>query len=408
MKFCSIPEAMKEIKNGKMLIIVDSPFRENEGDFFFPAKLATAKKVNFLIKQGGGLVCVAISKNQALNLHLPLMVNGLFNTEKTKVNFGLSVNASKCISTGISAYDRSKTIKILAEPKAKPSDLARPGHIFPLIAETEGLAKRQGHTEAAVALCKLAGFFPAGVLCEIIRDDGKMAKLPDLLKIAQKFNLKIVLIKELLKWLEKNPLEKEGPLKSIIRVAESLLPTNYGTFKIIIYKTIMDNREHSVLLMESKKNAPTLVRIHSQCLTGDTFLSLKCDCREQLHQSMKIISKNKRGVIIYLNQEGRGIGLANKIMTYGLQEKGLDTVEANNAIGFSADERDYQTAAEILKDLNISKITLLTNNPQKTNDLISYGINVQKIIPLRIKPNRINRDYLLTKKIKLGHNLSNV
>ncbi|MBU4481163.1 GTP cyclohydrolase II, partial [Patescibacteria group bacterium] len=275
-------------------------------------------------------------------------------------------------------------------------------------AETEGLAKRQGHTEAAVALCKLAGFFPAGVLCEIIRDDGKMAKLPDLLKIAQKFNLKIVLIKELLKWLEKNPLKKEGPLKSIIRVAESLLPTNYGIFKIIIYKTIIDNREHSVLLMESQKNAPMIVRIHSQCLTGDTFLSLKCDCREQLHQSMKIISKNKRGVIIYLNQEGRGIGLANKIMTYGLQEKGLDTVEANNAIGFSADERDYQTAAEILKDLNISKITLLTNNPQKTNDLISYGINVQKIIPLRIKPNRINRDYLLTKKIKLGHNLSNV
>ncbi len=388
-----------------MLIIVDSPSRENEGDFFFPAKLATAKKVNFLIKQGGGLVCAAITKNQALNLQLPLMVNGLFNTEKTKVNFALSVNASKGISTGISAYDRSKTIKILAEPKAKPSDLTRPGHIFPLIAASEGLAKRQGHTEAAVALAKLAGFFPAGVICEIIRDDGKMAKLPDLLKVAQKFNLKIVLIKELLKWLEKNPLKKEKPLKSVNRVAESLLPTAYGTFKIIIYKTIMDNREHSVLLIGSQKNAPMPVRIHSQCLTGDTFLSLKCDCREQLHQSMKLISQNKRGVIIYLNQEGRGIGLANKIRTYGLQEKGLDTVEANKAIGFSADERDYQAAAEILKDLNISTIILLTNNPQKTNDLRSYGINVQKIMPLRTKPNHINRDYLLTKKIKLGHNL---
>jgi len=404
--FCSISEAIKEIKKGKMLIIVDSPSRENEGDFYFPAQLVTPAKVNFLLTYGKGLVCVAVGKSQAVKLQLSLMVDRVDNTEKTGVNFSISVNAAYGITTGVSAYDRSKTIRVLSNPKAKPSDLTRPGHVFPLIAEDGGLLKRSGHTEAAVVLSQLAGYNPSGVLCEILRTDGRTAKISDLAKLAEKFHLKIVSIQDLIRYLKLHPIPNDIQTGNVIRIASSSLPTKYGTFQISIYKSLIDDKEHTALSMGSSKNAPALVRIHSQCLTGDTLYSLKCDCGEQLKQSMKIISKNKNGLIIYLNQEGRGIGLSNKIRAYQLQDKGLDTVEANKALGFAADVRDYQIAADILKDLGITRIALLTNNPTKSEQLGSYGITVVNTIPLEVVPNAINRLYLQAKKHKLGHHLT--
>ncbi|MBI3379575.1 GTP cyclohydrolase II [Candidatus Gottesmanbacteria bacterium] len=406
--FCSITAAIKEIKKGKMLIIVDSPSRENEGDFYFPAELVTPRKVNFLLTYGKGLVCVAISKAQAAKLQLSLMVDRVDNTEKTKVNFSVSVNAARGITTGISAYDRSKTIKLLAGANSKPEDFTRPGHVFPIIAQDEGLFKRSGHTEAAVAISTLAGFNNGGVLCEILRQDGKVASVKDLINIARKFNIKIVSINDLINYLKKHPNPSNNNVNSVMKIASSLLPTKYGLFHIIIYKSLIDDREHAVLSMSSVKNGPTLTRIHSQCLTGDTLLSLKCDCREQLHQSMKIISQNKNGLIIYLNQEGRDIGLSNKIKAYYLQDKGLDTVEANEALGFAPDARDYKIAADILKDIGISKVILLTNNPNKIQQLNSYGITIQSQIPLEVSPTALNKEYLRIKKQKLGHLLESI
>lgn len=406
--FCSVPQAIKEIRRGNMLIVVDSPKRENEGDLYFPADLVTPQKVNFMIKNGGGLICVAITRSQAARFELPLMVEPVHNTEKTGINFSISVNAAQGITTGISAYDRAKTIKVLATPSPKPSHLTRPGHVFPLIAEDEGILKRPGHTEAAVTLSTLAGFHPLGVLCEILRSDGKMARIDDLVTLASTFNLKIVSIKDLVSYIKKRPLGNSSHTRSTVRVASSLLPTMYGTFEIIIYQSLLDRREHAVLRMRQKQTPPTLVRIHSQCLTGDTFLSLKCDCREQLYRSMKLIRQNKSGLIIYLNQEGRGIGLSNKIKAYRLQEKGLDTVEANQALHLPIDARDYQIAAEILHDLGISSINLLTNNPQKVKQLRRWGIIVTQRLPLEISPHPYNRHYLSTKKRKLYHLLAQV
>ena len=406
--FCSITDAIEEIKKGKMLIIVDNPTRENEGDFYFPADLVTPAKVNFLLTRGKGLVCVAISKSQAAKLQLSLMVDRVDNTEKTKVNFSVSVNAASGITTGVSAYDRAKTIKLLAGVNSKPEDLTRPGHVFPLIAEERGLLKRSGHTEAAVAISALAGFNNGGVLCEILKADGKMAKLSDLIQLAKKLRLKIVSIQDLIIYLKTHPVDNNIQRNSVIKIASSHLPTVYGTFKIIIYKTLLDRREHTVLQMSEEQKEPTLVRIHSQCATGDTFLSLKCDCRDQLHQSMKIIFENKSGLIIYLNQEGRGIGLSNKIKAYALQDKGLDTVESNNALGFVPDARDYQIAADILKDLGISRVILLTNNPNKIQQLNTYGITIQSQIPLEVTPTALNKDYLRIKKQKLGHILESI
>ncbi|MBI4991237.1 GTP cyclohydrolase II [Candidatus Gottesmanbacteria bacterium] len=406
--FCSITDAIKEIKKDKMLIIVDNPTRENEGDFYFPAELVTPNKINFLLTYGKGLVCAAIGKSQAAKLQLTLMVDRVDNTEKTKVNFSVSVNAAQGITTGVSAYDRANTIRVLSNPKSKPYDLTRPGHVFPLIAEAEGLLQRSGHTEAAVTLSTLADFNPSGVLCEILKEDGRTAKISDLIKLAKKLRLKIVSIQDLIKYLKTHPISNNIQRASVIRVASSSLPTKYGIFQISIYKSLIDDREHAALSMGSPKNVPILVRIHSQCLTGDTFYSLKCDCREQLEQSMKIISKNKNGLIIYLNQEGRGIGLSNKIKAYQLQDKGLDTVEANKALGFAPDARDYQIAADILKDLGISKVILLTNNPNKIQQLRSLGITIQSQIPLEVTPTALNKDYLRIKKQKLGHLLESI
>lgn len=403
--FVTIPQAIEEITQGKMLIIIDNPDRENEGDFYIPADKATPDSILTMIKLGGGLICTAITKQQAVSLQLPLMVDPLENSEKTKVNFTVSVNTKKGISTGISAYDRLETIKILANPKSSPSDLSRPGHVFGLLAKNGGVLERDGHTEAAVDLARLAGFIPAGVLCEIVGKDGKMARIPELLELSKKLNIKIISIKDLIRYLKKNPLNKLEHCKEVIKTATTtLLPTKYGSFQLIIYKSIIDNREHMVLVKGAIKDT-VFLRIHSQCFTGDTLLSLRCDCGEQLHQSMKLINKFGSGVILYLNQEGRGIGLTNKIKAYALQDKGHDTVEANESLGFPADARQYKIAADILNDLDISKVNLLTNNPDKEKQLIKSGIEVNQITPLEIKPNKVNKQYLTIKKQKLAHRL---
>jgi 3,4-dihydroxy 2-butanone 4-phosphate synthase/GTP cyclohydrolase II len=405
--FVTIPQAIKEIKQGKMLIIIDNPNRENEGDFYIPADKATPNSILTMIRLGGGLICAAITKEQAVCLKLPLMVEPLENNEKTKVNFTVSVSAKKGITTGVSTFDRLKTIEILANPKSSPSDLSRPGHVFGLVAKNGGSLERDGHTEAAIDLARLAGFTPAGVLCEIVGTDGKMAKLPELIKLSQKINIKIISIKDLVKYLKKNPLPHLDDVRETIKTAASTLPTKYGKFRLIVYKSVIDNKEHIVLIKGEIKDT-MLLRIHSQCITGDTFLSLKCDCGEQLHQSMDLINKNGSGVILYLNQEGRGIGLTNKIKAYALQDQGCDTVEANKSLGLPIDARQYKVAVDILKDLGILKINLLTNNPDKEKQLSKFGIEIVKTTSLETKPNKVNRSYLLIKKRKLGHLLNQI
>lgn len=404
--FATIPEAIQDIKQGKLLIVIDNPIRENEGDFYIPVDKATHESILTMIKLGGGLICTAITKQQAVRLQLPLMIDPLENSEKTKVNFTVSVNAKIGITTGVSVFDRLKTIKTLADPKSIPSDLSLPGHVFGLVAKNGGVLERDGHTEAAVDLTKLAGFTPAGVLCEIVGKDGNMAKLPELVELSQRLNIKMISIKDLIKYLKKNSLPRlDDDNKEIIKTATSMIPTKYGRFQLIVYKSVVNNREH-IALIKGEIEEPSLLRIHSQCITGDTLLSLRCDCREQLHKSMKLISKNGSGVILYLNQEGRGIGLTNKIKAYALQDKDHDTVEANESLGFPADARGYKIAADILKDLGILKLSLLTNNPDKEKQLSFFGIDVVATIPLEIKPNKMNKKYLTTKKQKLSHRLN--
>lgn len=401
----TIPEAIEDIKQGKMLIIVDNPKRENEGDFYIPTDKATPQSILTMIKSGGGLICSAITKQQASHMLLPLMVDPLENKERTKVNFTVSVNSKIGITTGVSAFDRLKTIKVLANPKSSPDDLSRPGHVAGLVAKNGGVLERDGHTEAAVDLARLARLTPAGVLCEIVGKNGKMAKIPELLELSKKLDIKIISIKDLIRYLKKNPLDKLEHGKEVIKTAATtLLPTKHGNFQLTVYKSIIDNREHVALVKGEIKDA-VFLRVHSQCLTGDTLLSLRCDCKEQLHKSMKLINKFGSGVILYLNQEGRGIGLTNKIKAYALQDQGHDTVEANESLGFPIDARRYKVAADILKDLGVSKIHLLTNNPDKEKQLIKFGIEITKTTPLETKPNKINKIYLTTKKQKLAHRL---
>lgn len=405
--FSPIPEALADIKKGKMIIIIDDPKRENEGDFFVPAEKITPEHILTMIRYGGGLVCTAMTQEQAQRLHLPLMVNAEENTEKTKVNFTYSVNAKKGITTGVSAFDRAKTIQILANPKSKPTDIVMPGHVPGLVAKQKGLLERKGHTEAAVNLAQLAGFLPAGVLCEIVGKDGQMAKQDELFALAQKLDIKIITIHDLATYLKSHPLPKKETVPSVKKTATSMLPTKYGTFQINVYKSILDNREDVVLVKGELKKEPVLTRIHSKCFTGDTFFSLKCDCGEQLSTSMQMIGE-KGGVLVYLDQEGRGIGLSQKILAYALQEKGFDTVEANHELGLPTDSRDYLVAAEILRDLKIKKITLLTNNPDKIEQMEKNGITVVERIAVETVPNKTNRSYLVVKKQKLGHTLRNV
>ena len=401
--FSSIPEALEDIKNGKLIILIDNPDRENEGDFFMPAETATPQKVNFMLHNGRGLLCVALDAQQARRLELTPMVPLYQNTETTKVNFTVSVNAKHGISSGVSAYDRAKTIQVLSNATSEPKDITKPGHVFPLIAHQGGLKARQGHTEASVVLSTLAGYRPSGVICEILKEDGEMAKLPDLIKIAKKFHVRLVSIADIERYIKNHPTTSPN-LSSVQRTATAELPTKYGSFYMHVFRSANDSLEHTALVMGDLRT-PMLVRVHSQCLTGDTFGSKLCDCGEQLHISLKLIKEQGSGVLLYLNQEGRGIGLTAKVQAYAKQKAGLDTVEANLALGFGADERDYQVAADMLHELGISEIELLTNNLDKKSALEKYDIKVSKRLPIETIPTTANRKYLTTKKIKLGHQL---
>ena len=396
MKLNSIEEAIEDVRKGKIVIVVDDENRENEGDFIAAAEKVTPELVNFMIKFGRGLLCAPLTSKRCEELKLDLMVGK--NTDPLKTQFTISVDKiGKNCTTGISASDRSETIKALANPKTKEEDLARPGHIFPLKAMDGGVLRRSGHTEAAVDLCKLANLKPAGIIVEIMNDDGSMARLPELIKISKKFNLKIISIEDLIKYR----LKTESSIKKEVEVN---MPTKYGHFKLISFKEINSNYEHLAMVKgEWKKNEPILVRVHSSCFTGDILGSLRCDCGDQLTDSIKMIEKEKKGLILYMNQEGRGIGLGNKLRAYKLQEEGIDTVEANLKLGFKEDERDYGIGAQILRDLNITKIKLLTNNPKKRAGLVGYGLEIVENVPIKTKPNKHNKNYILTKKNKMGH-----
>ena len=395
----TIEEAIEDIKNGKVVIVVDDYDRENEGDFVVAAEKITPEIVNFMATHGRGLICAPLTESRCKELELELMVGKNTALHETPFTVSVDLNGHGC-TTGISAADRAKTIYALIDDKTKPEDLGRPGHIFPLMARENGVLKRAGHTEAVVDLTRLAGLKVGGALVEIMNEDGTMARLPQLMKIADKFNLKIISIEDLIKYrLEFDSL--------IIRGDKVKLPTDYGNFEMIPFKQTNNGLEHSALIKGSwEPDEQILVRIHSSCVTGDIFASQRCDCGHQLHESMKMIEKAGKGVIVYLDQEGRGIGLMNKISAYKLQEKGLDTVEANLHLGFKADERDYGVGAQILRSLGVRKMTLITNNPSKKAGLKGYGLEICAIQHIEIKPNKFNKFYLKTKKDKMGHELN--
>ncbi len=393
--FCKVEEAIEEIKNGKIIIVVDDEDRENEGDFICAAEYVTPDVINFMITHGRGLVCVAVNGKRLDELGLPLMVdknNALHGTP-----FTVSVDAVEGATTGISAADRAMTIKKIIDAKSKPTDFAKPGHIFPLRAFDEGVLRRAGHTEAAVDLCKLSNMKPAGVLCEILRENGEMARVPHLKEIAKKFDLKILTVQALIQYR----IQRE---KLIEKITDIDFPTEHGHFRLHLYQSLLDGKKQ-VAIVKDKLNSgePILVRMHSECLTGDVFHSLRCDCHDQLNRALDQVNKNGSGVVVYMRQEGRGIGLKNKILAYKLQEEGKDTVEANIALGFKPDLRDYGIGAQILLDLGVKKIKLMTNNPKKVVGLEGYGMEIVERVPIEIPPNENNKNYLKTKKDKLGH-----
>ena len=397
----TIEDAIKDIKDGKIVIVVDDEDRENEGDFIVAAELISPETVNFMAKNGRGLICTAITEERCSELELEMMVSNDKNTSSYSTAFTVSVDliGDGC-TTGISASDRSKTIKALADPATKPEDLGRPGHIFPLKAKRNGVLRRSGHTEAAVDIVKLAGLEPAGALVEIMNEDGSMARLPQLMEIAKKFNLKIISIKDLIAYR----LNFES---IIIKGVKVDLPTEYGHFSLIPFIQKSNGLEHVALIKgEWKTDEPILVRVHSSCVTGDIFGSLRCDCGLQLHKAMQMIEKEGKGVVLYMNQEGRGIGLFNKIKAYKLQEEGMDTVEANIELGFNDDERDYGVGASILHAIGLGKIRLITNNPVKRAGLEGYGIEITENIPLEVPINSHNQFYMETKRDKMGHYLN--
>jgi 3,4-dihydroxy 2-butanone 4-phosphate synthase/GTP cyclohydrolase II len=393
----TIQEAIEAIKAGKTIIVVDDEDRENEGDFLTAARNATPETINFMIRHGRGLVCAPITAQRAKELELEPMVSQ--NTTSHETNFTVSVDLLEGCTTGISASDRSKTVLSLINPSTMPADLGRPGHIFPLIAKDGGVLRRTGHTEAAIDMAVLAGFEPAGVICEIMKEDGEMARLPDLLVMARQFDLKIISIKDLIEYR----LTAETLIHKEIAVK---MPTEWGDFDMIAY-TQLDTGEHHLALVKGswEPDEPVLVRVHSSCVTGDIFGSCRCDCGPQLHKAMEMISREGKGVIIYMNQEGRGIGLINKLKAYHLQENGLDTVEANLKLGFKMDQRDYGIGAQILRSLGISKMRLMSNNPKKRAGLVGYGLEVVENVPIEIEPNPHNEAYLKTKRDKMDHTI---
>ncbi len=395
----TIEEAIEDIRNGKMIIVVDDEDRENEGDFLTAAENMTTEMVNFMSKEGRGLICVPLIEERCEELGLELMVGK--NTAQYETPFTVSVDLiGHGTSTGISAYDRAMTIKALVDPKTDPNILGKPGHIFPLKAKTNGVLRRAGHTEAAIDLARLAGFQPAGCIVEIMNEDGTMARLPDLVHVAKKFDMKIVSIADLIEYR----LQNESLIERQIDVK---LPTAVGDFDLVAFKQTANGQDHLALVKgEWDLDEPVLVRVHSSCVTGDIFGSCRCDCGEQLQKAMEMIEEEGRGVIVYMNQEGRGIGLLNKLKAYKLQEEGMDTVEANIELGFKMDERDYGVGAQILRDLGVRKIRLMSNNPKKRKGLIGYGLEIVESVGLQVKPNPHNAQYLDTKREKMGHEIS--
>lgn len=395
-RFNAIEEAIYDLILGKAIIVVDDEDRENEGDFIALAEKANADVINFMIKEGRGLVCVPITEERAQELDLPPMVN--HNTDYHGTAFTVSVDHIDT-STGISAFERARTVQALIDAKTRPQEFRRPGHIFPLIAKKGGVLRRAGHTEAAVDLARMCGSYPAAVICEVIKEDGTMARVPDLMEIAAKHGLKIITIEDLIHYRN----EKE---KLVNREVEIKLPTEFGTFTAVAYTNEVDHKEHVALVKgRIDPNIPTLVRVHSECLTGDVFHSHRCDCGPQLAAALRQIQENGSGVLLYMRQEGRGIGLINKLKAYSLQEQGLDTVEANIKLGFAPDLRDYGIGAQILKDLGVRQIRLMTNNPRKIRGLEGYGMEVVERVPIQMPANANNTNYLHTKKLKLGHML---
>jgi 3,4-dihydroxy 2-butanone 4-phosphate synthase/GTP cyclohydrolase II len=393
--FATVSEAVEDIKAGKFIIIVDDESRENEGDLAIAAEKVTPEAINFMAKHARGLICLPIIGQRLDELRVPLMVQE--NTAKFCTAFAVSIEAKHKTSSGISAYDRAATVKAMLDPNTKPEDLARPGHMFPIRARGGGVLVRAGHTEAIVDLAKLAGLYPAGVICEIMNEDGTMARLPQLEAMADEFGIRIVSIADLIAYRRRSE-------KLVERVAEAKLPTKHGEFVVIAYKSKVDPDEHVALVIgDISGDQPVLVRVHSECLTGDVFGSLRCDCGDQIALAMEKIAKEGRGVFLYMRQEGRGIGFHNKLRAYALQDQGLDTVEANIALGFEADLRDYGVGAQILADLGLHKIRLLTNNPKKVIGLESYGLQIVEIVDLRTPPTPYNLEYLKTKQRKLGH-----
>lgn len=394
----TISDAIEDIKNGKLVIVVDDEDRENEGDFITSAKNVTPEIINFMSKHGRGLICMPISEKRCDELQLNLMVNKNTALHATPFTVSVDLLGHGC-TTGISAHDRAKTVQAIIAPETQPEDLGRPGHIFPLRAMNGGVLRRTGHTEATIDLAKLAGHGEAGVLVEIMNEDGTMARLPQLREIADKYDLKLISIKDLIAYR----LEKETLIKEETRVK---MPTKYGDFELIAFSQLNTGEVHMALKKgEWEKDEPILVRVHSSCMTGDILGSLRCDCGDQLHNALKMVEAEGKGLVLYMNQEGRGIGLLNKLKAYKLQEEGMDTVEANLKLGFSMDERDYGVGAQILRHLNISKLKLISNNPKKRAGLLGYGLEIVETVPIEILPNKHNEKYLTTKRDKMGHKI---
>ncbi|MCC9136170.1 bifunctional 3,4-dihydroxy-2-butanone-4-phosphate synthase/GTP cyclohydrolase II [Pontibacter silvestris] len=396
--FDSIDDAIEDIRQGKVVIVVDDDDRENEGDFICAAEKITPEIVNFMATHGRGLLCCPITEERCDELGLELMVGRNTALHATPFTVSVDLLGHGC-TTGISASDRAKTIQALVNPNTDPEDLGKPGHIFPLKAKKEGVLRRSGHTEAAVDLARLAGLYPGGVLIEIMNEDGTMARLPDLVKVAERFNLKLITIKDLIAYR----LQKESLIDREIVVQ---LPTDFGNFDLYAFTQRSNGAQHLALVKGTwEKDEPVLVRVHSSCVTGDIFGSCRCDCGPQLHEAMRMVEEAGKGVIVYMNQEGRGIGLLNKLKAYKLQEQGMDTVEANLKLGFGMDERDYGVGAQILRDLGITKMKLISNNPKKRSGLMGYGLEIVDRVPIEIKPNEHNQKYLTTKRDKLGHEI---